>query len=54
MVHITFAHSICVHPDDSTRVAVAISCGGVWQTRDRGETWEVTAHLPPVYCLRFA
>lgn len=32
-------HSICVDPRDSRRVAVAISCGGVWHTEDGGETW---------------
>ena len=32
-------HSICVHPDDPARVSVAISCGGVWNTRDEGATW---------------
>lgn len=37
-------HSICVHPNDPGRVAVAISCGGVWQTSDGGDTWEQTAH----------
>ncbi len=36
-------HSICVDPRDSKRVVVAVSCGGVWQTRDRGETWELCA-----------
>ena len=32
-------HSICVDPRDSRLVTVAVSTGGVWQTRDRGETW---------------
>lgn len=32
-------HSICVHPTDSRRVAVAISCGGVWVTEDDGGSW---------------
>lgn len=32
-------HSICVHPDDPANLAVAVSCGGVWHTRDGGETW---------------
>ncbi|MES2564455.1 MAG: exo-alpha-sialidase [Pseudomonadota bacterium] len=35
-------HSICVDPRDSRTLSVAVSTGGVWQTRDRGETW--TAH----------
>lgn len=32
-------HSICVHPDEPANLAVAVSCGGVWHTRDGGETW---------------
>lgn len=34
-------HSICVDPRDSRHVSVAVSCGGVWITRDGGETWDV-------------
>ena len=46
-------HSICVHPQDSAHVVVGVSCGGVWRTRDHGETWEVTSkgmrasYMPP-------
>lgn len=46
-------HSIVVDPRDGRHVMVGISCGGVWRTRDDGETWEQTAHgmradfLPP-------
>jgi photosystem II stability/assembly factor-like uncharacterized protein len=46
-------HSICVDPRDSRRVTVAVSTGGVWQTRDRGETWALRAsgmraeYMPP-------
>jgi hypothetical protein len=36
-------HSIVVDPRDSRRVIVAVSCGGVWQTRDRGETFSLCA-----------
>jgi hypothetical protein len=32
-------HSLCVDPRDAKRVTIAISCGGVWQTRDGGATW---------------
>jgi len=34
-------HSILVDPRDSRRVLIAISCGGVWETRDSGKTWEL-------------
>ena len=34
-------HSICVDPRDPDHLIVAISCGGVWITRDGGESWEL-------------
>ncbi len=37
-------HSICVDPRDSKTVRVAVSCGGVWVTRDGGATWAQSAH----------
>jgi hypothetical protein len=46
-------HSICVDPRDSRTITVAVSTGGVWQSRDRGETWVVRAsgmqaqYMPP-------
>jgi photosystem II stability/assembly factor-like uncharacterized protein len=46
-------HSIVIDPRDSARVLIGISCGGVWETRDTGATWEVKAtgmranYLPP-------
>jgi hypothetical protein len=46
-------HSICVDPRDSRHVSVGISCGGVWVTRDRGETWRASSqgmyaeYMPP-------
>ncbi len=36
-------HSICVDPRNSSRSAVAVSCGGVWLTEDDGETWTVAS-----------
>lgn len=36
-------HSILVDPRDSAHVTVAVSCGGVWTTRDRGASWALTA-----------
>ena len=32
-------HSILVDPRDSRHVQLAVSCGGVWETWDSGETW---------------
>lgn len=34
-------HSICVDPRDSAHVAIGVSCGGVWETRDRGASWSL-------------
>ena len=36
-------HSILLDPRDSSHVTVAISCGGVWQTRDGGASWTNTS-----------
>lgn len=46
-------HSICVDPRDARSVYVGVSCGGVWLTKDMGETWESraqgmwAAYMPP-------
>ena len=46
-------HSICVDPRDSRTVTIGVSCGGVWQTRDSGATWQLRAsgmratYMPP-------
>lgn len=46
-------HSILVDPRDSRRIALGVSCGGVWLSADGGETWEQGGHglradfLPP-------
>ena len=47
-------HSIVVDPRDPEHVTLAISCGGVWQTRDGGGAWTNTsegldagAYMPP-------
>lgn len=36
-------HSVLVDPRDSRRVLVGVSCGGVWETTDDGDTWTVRA-----------
>ena len=46
-------HSICVDPRDPETVAIAVSTGGVWRTRDAGATWSQCAtgmraeYVPP-------
>ncbi|MDF1812990.1 MAG: hypothetical protein P1V20_12270 [Verrucomicrobiales bacterium] len=37
-------HSICVHPEDPEKIALGISCGGVWRTADGGKSWTQNAH----------
>ncbi|MEA2734874.1 MAG: hypothetical protein QOE14_1325 [Humisphaera sp.] len=36
-------HSVCVNPRDPKHVSVGVSCGGMWVTRDGGETWNCKA-----------
>jgi hypothetical protein len=36
-------HSLCIDPKDPRRLALAVSCGGVWQSQDAGESWRVTS-----------
>ncbi len=46
-------HSICVDPRDKHEVKVAVSCAGVWVTKDGGESWRNqsegmrAAYMPP-------
>ncbi|HEX6363941.1 MAG TPA: sialidase family protein, partial [Albitalea sp.] len=46
-------HSICPHPARGGELLVAVSCGGVWETRDEGATWTArckglrAAYMPP-------
>ncbi len=37
-------HSVCLDPRDPARLAIGVSCGGVWATADSGESWENRAH----------
>jgi photosystem II stability/assembly factor-like uncharacterized protein len=46
-------HTISPDPRDSSRVFLGISCGGVWDTRDGGNSWNllgegmVAGYMPP-------
>jgi hypothetical protein len=46
-------HSICVDPRDPKTVVAAVSCGGIWRSRDAGATWHNcakgmrAAYMPP-------
>jgi hypothetical protein len=34
-------HSICVDPRDSRHVTLGVSCGGIWETTNAGESWDL-------------
>jgi len=36
-------HSLLVDPRNAQHITLAISCGGVWQTLDGGQSWSLTA-----------
>lgn len=46
-------HSICVDPRDHNEVKLAVSCAGVWVTKDKGKSWSNqskgmrAAYMPP-------
>jgi photosystem II stability/assembly factor-like uncharacterized protein len=46
-------HSILVDPRDPAHLTLGVSCGGVWQTRDSGASWELIGaglrneYMPP-------
>jgi hypothetical protein len=46
-------HSVSIDPNDSRRLAVAISTAGVWETEDGGQSWRLggqglrAAYVPP-------
>jgi hypothetical protein len=51
---LVYRHGLAI---DATgeRLAMGSTTGGLWISENRGETWQcVSAHLPPVYALRFA
>ncbi len=37
-------HSICVDPRDPRHIVIAVSIGGVWITRDGGDSWVLGGH----------
>ncbi|KVK73277.1 sialidase [Burkholderia cepacia] len=50
---LVYRHGLAVD-DSGARLAMASTTGGLWTSDDGGENWQlVSAHLPPVYCVRF-
>jgi len=40
---------------DGETLAMGSSTGGLWVSEDGGRRWQcVSAHLPPIYAVRFA
>ncbi|RQR59864.1 exo-alpha-sialidase [Burkholderia sp. Bp9126] len=50
---LVYRHGLAVDGTGS-RLAMGSTTGGLWTSDDGGESWRVvSAHLPPVYCVRF-
>ena len=51
---ITFRHALDV-ATDGNMLAFGSTTGSLWISSDAGDRWQqLSAHLPPVYCVRFA
>jgi hypothetical protein len=51
---LVYRHGLAVDAT-GTRLAMGSTTGGLWTSDDGGESWrQVSAHLPPIYCVRFA
>lgn len=50
---LVYRHALVVD-DTGTRLAMGSTTGALWTSSDGGENWRlISAHLPPVYCVRF-
>ncbi|NLP60744.1 WD40/YVTN/BNR-like repeat-containing protein [Paraburkholderia sacchari] len=50
---LVYRHGLVVD-DSGTRLAMGSTTGALWTSSDGGENWRlVSAHLPPIYCVRF-
>lgn len=51
---LAYRHALDVAPDGAT-LALGSTTGSLWTSRDGAASWHhVTAHLPPIACVRFA
>jgi photosystem II stability/assembly factor-like uncharacterized protein len=51
---LTYRHALDIDASGEA-LAFGSTTGGVWASRDGGDSWEeCAAHLPPVYAVRFA
>ena len=52
--HLVYRHGLAVAPDGET-LAMGSTTGGLWASRDAGESWTaLSGDLPPIFCVRFA
>jgi len=50
---LVYRHALDVD-ETGSRLAFGSTTGGLWVSEDQGSSWHcVSAHLPPIYCLRF-
>lgn len=50
---LVYRHGLAVD-ESGTRLAMGSTTGSLWTSDDGGESWRlISAHLPPVYCVRF-
>lgn len=50
---LVYRHGLAVD-ESGTRLAMGSTTGALWTSDDGGESWQLlSAHLPPVYCVRF-
>ncbi|CAB3696907.1 WD40/YVTN/BNR-like repeat-containing protein [Paraburkholderia rhynchosiae] len=51
---LVYRHALAVD-ESGMRLAMGSTTGALWTSDDGGENWQlVSAHLPPVYCVRFS
>jgi len=51
---LTFRHALAID-ETGDRLAFGSTTGSLWISEDQGDSWtNVSSHLPPVYCVRFA
>jgi hypothetical protein len=51
---LTYRHGLDID-ESGDRLAFGTTTGSIWVTEDQGDSWlNVSEHLPPIYCVRFA
>lgn len=51
---LVYRHGLDIDPSGE-RLAMGSATGGLWLSENGGEDWrQLSANLPPIYCVRFA